>query len=138
MILAPSDFLGRWSIERIIQEARSVEPARFKGVATITETETFWEFSETGELSLPTGAKMHAERKYLWKPNGSGFDVYFDDERFFHRFELGVQAQASHWCDPDQYDVAYDFNAWPKWTSTWNVSGPRKDYVMKSDHQKLT
>ena len=37
-----------------------------------------------------------------------------------------------HLCAPDRYEVAYDFTAWPHWSATWTVEGPRKDYVMTS------
>ncbi|MEP5151847.1 DUF6314 family protein [Planktotalea sp.] len=136
-MLKPSDFLGRWSIDRSITEAHAPNPARFVGSATITEGPVVWVFAEEGTLSLAQGSTMKAERKYLWKSVGNGFDVFFADERFFHRFDLTAQAQASHWCDPDQYDVAYDFSAWPVWSSTWNVAGPRKDYVMQSSFLRL-
>ena len=39
---------------------------------------------------------------------------------------------ADHWCDPDTYKVRYDFREWPLWRAEWRVTGPRKDYVMRS------
>ena len=49
----------------------------------------------------------------------------------FHRVPpLG--GDSGHWCDPDQYDGSYDFSAWPAFTVTWSVRGPRKAYLMSS------
>lgn len=87
-------------------------------------------------MLLPNQHQLKAERRYLWHPVGAGFDIYFDDKRFFHRFDLDVSATAAHWCDPDTYDVAYDLAGWPEWRSTWRVAGPRKDYMMTSTYRR--
>jgi hypothetical protein len=77
---------------------------------------------------------MEAERVYLWRASGAGIEVLFDDGRPFHRID--DSAEAAHWCDPDQYDVTYEFGRWPKWSSRWRVLGPRKDYVMVSNYSR--
>lgn len=133
--LTPSDFLGHWSIARTIQDAKSASTAQFTGTAEIKQGVEDWIYSERGTLVLASGAQFVAERMYFWRPSGAGFDVFFDDKRFFHRFDLVAAAQAQHWCDPDKYEVAYDFSRWPCWQSTWQVSGPRKDYVMQSSYR---
>lgn len=133
--ITPFDFVGDWSIKRTIEDAKSNSTASFVGKAQIVEGHKEWVYSEQGELALATGAQFFAERKYFWHPNETGFDVFFEDKRFFHSFELGSAAQAQHWCDPDQYEVAYEFQQWPIWKSTWQVTGPRKNYVMSSQFQ---
>lgn len=137
MTAKTTDFLGRWSIDRTIEDAQGTGSAHFTGSAVIKECGDIWEFSESGTLSLAQGSVMRAERKYLWRPAGAGFDVFFEDQRFFHHFDLGADAQASHWCDPDQYDVSYDFTDWPNWSSRWNVAGPRKAYIMQSQFRPM-
>lgn len=131
-MISPSDFLGRWTIARDIDDLRSGGIAHFAGIASIEQTNEDWVYTEAGTLDLSTNVQMHAERKYFWRPHTAGFDVFFDDKRFFHSFDLGVSAQATHWCDPDDYKVAYDFSTWPQWQSTWQVEGPRKKYVMRN------
>ena len=55
--------------------------------------------------------------------------MLFPDGRFFHRFRPeGAAAGTDHPCGPDLYRVAYDFAAWPAWSVTFDVSGPRKAY----------
>ena len=84
-------------------------------------------YVETGELVLPSG-RFAATRRYRW---GRDLSVWFDDGRFFHKVPADG-GDAAHWCDPDQYDVHYDFADWPNWQVRWQVRGPRKDYTMVS------
>jgi len=137
MTLVPLDFVGRWTIERQIDDALTSECARFTGNASITRIKGDWLYRETGQLNLASGHQMRAERTYYWRPRSTGFDVFFEDSRFFHRFDLGDTAEARHWCDPDQYEVAYTFSRWPIWKSKWNVAGPSKSYVMQSTFAPL-
>lgn len=131
-MLSPSDFLGAWAIERWIEDARSGQSARFLGEAVIEPKDEDWVYAEHGTLELTTGAPMRAERRYIWRADETGFDIFFSDKRFFHRFDLDPCTQAQHWCDPDDYEVEYDLSNWPVWQSVWRVSGPRKCYVMTS------
>ena len=47
---------------------------------------------------------------------------------------------ALHHCDPDMYNVSYDFTRWSQrkkqWRSVWTVLGPRKDYKMLSSYEQ--
>ena len=78
---------------------------------------------------------MQAERRDLWRQDGSRIVVDFADGRPFHDFRPD-SPEASHRCDPDSYAVRYDFRAWPIWCSTWRVTGPRKDYDMVSTYTR--
>lgn len=132
MSLTSTSFLGRWRIERDIEDSLAQSRAHFSGDAEITKGEGVWHYFERGALKLQNAPEMVSERRYIWKPTAGGIDIYFSDNRFFHRLELTERAQAKHWCDPDQYDVAYDFSDWPRWSSRWTVKGPRKAYTMTS------
>lgn len=135
-MLRPSDFLGSWQIARQIDDALSGTQASFDGIATIEAGAQSWRYVEKGKLALVGAKPMTAERQYIWQADESGIDIHFDDGRFFHRLILGGASPeaptAQHWCDPDQYNVTYDFSKWPCWTSVWQVEGPRKNYVMTS------
>lgn len=136
MSIVPSDFLGRWSIVRTIQEHEAQAAATFEGVAEIIDAGNAWNYSETGTLTLQQGGAFQAERTYIWRPNGQTIDTYFSDGRYFHTIELSAKPKTSHWCDPDQYEVRYDFSAWPAWAAQWDVVGPRKNYRMVSAFRK--
>jgi len=129
-------FLGTWQITREIHDAKAGARAQFAGSAQITVAGARWRYAESGQLTLAGGASFHAARVYLWQPFAQRIDVSFEDGRFFHTIALAApdsgRAEASHWCDPDQYDVSYDLSAWPVWRATWRVRGPKKDYQMTS------
>ncbi|MEM9438207.1 MAG: DUF6314 family protein, partial [Pseudomonadota bacterium] len=70
-------------------------------------------------------------RRYWWKPMEGGFDIHFEDGKPFHELQF-ASPTAQHFCDPDTYDVRYDFRDFPTWRSTWDVRGPKKQYRMTS------
>lgn len=138
MSLRPAKFLGLWHIERNIEDSLSGNTSYFTGQAEILEQGKDWLYAERGQLKMQGAPSMTAERRYIWRANAGGIDVYFEDRRFFHRISLADAASAAHWCDPDQYDVRYDFSDWPFWNSVWSVSGPKKNYSMRSSYSAIS
>ena len=126
-----ADFLGRWEITRTITPADG-PPASFTGHGTWRAEAAGAIYTETGVLQLHGAAPMTAERKYLWDDDLS---VRFEDGRPFHTVPADG-GQATHFCDPDTYHVTYDFSDWPAFTVRYDVTGPRKDYVMISRYQR--
>ncbi|WP_127900480.1 DUF6314 family protein [Solirhodobacter olei] len=132
------DFAGRWQLTRCILDRRAGAEGRFEGTATLTPGGAGLAYAETGLLTLGTAPPMTAERRYFWAEAPGGLiAVRFADGRPFHGFDpaTGTPA-ASHWCDPDDYRVAYDLTRWPEWQATWDVTGPRKDYRMESFYRR--
>ena len=130
------DFQGRWRLERRIENALGPE-AVFQGHAEFTADAAGLVLDETGRLALAGQGAFQAERRYLWRQEGAAIAVFFADGRPFHRFDPGAElAEAAHWCDPDSYEVRYDFAAWPLWRSEWRVTGPHKDYLMRSVYHR--
>ncbi len=134
MRLRLSDFAGEWTLAREIAQP-GAGLARFEGRVCFTPDGTGLAYHETGTLTLPGAAPMRAERAYLWREEGAEIVVLFSDGRPFHRFDPAMPA-AHHWCDPDDYRVRYHFAAWPDWRAEWRVTGPRKDYVMRSRYRR--
>lgn len=130
------DFQGLWRIERVIEDRLAGQRGSFEGRATLAPAGDHWLWSETGQLRLGAGAPFAASRRYLWRAKAGGIAVLFEDGRPFHSFDPKGRPEAHHWCDPDDYQVAYDFSDWPEWRATWQVRGPRKDYVMQSLHRR--
>jgi len=130
-----ADFAGTWTIRREIRDFRAGSTLRFDGVAKFAGETAALVYVETGRVHLPDGHVLAASRRYLWRAVAAGIAVQFENGRPFHSFSLaGSRATATHHCDPDTYDVAYDFSQWPLWRATWRVSGPRKHYEMVSDY----
>lgn len=121
------DFEGQWEIDRTITHVDGTM-ARFRGRAIWTPQDEGLAYEETGQLQIGNGRPVMATRRYFWT---SDLAVLFEDGRFFHQVPASG-GETTHWCDPDQYVVFYDFSEFPKFTVTWNVKGPRKDYEMTS------
>ncbi len=129
-----AEFEGNWGLVRRIDDARAGAVSHFEGEARFTPDGAGLAYHETGLLHLPGAAPMRAERRYLWRAVPEGIAVQYEDGRPFHLIRAGqAQAEDSHDCAPDRYDVRYDFSAWPDWQQIWQVSGPRKDYHLVSN-----
>jgi len=125
------DFLGSWTLERDIVQADGGQ-GRFDGTAVWSETTAGALHAESGTLHLPGQGSFAAARRYVWTAD---LTVFFDDGRFFHRVPP-EGGDAAHWCDPDRYEVHYDFTGWPDWQTVWRVRGPRKDYTMTTRYRR--
>lgn len=118
-----------WSLTRVINDHRQKAVTNFAGTAVIAAGT----YQESGRMTLANGQALQSTRRYLWRDTASGIEVCFQDGSYFHTIPKdAAHGQAAHFCDPDQYDVAYDFSTWPEWTATWTVIGPQKDYKMVS------
>ena len=126
-----ADFEGRWLVNRRIENAVGPD-ASFQGAVDFIPDDAGLMMREVGEMAVDGQPPLRATRDYRWCDADDGIDVYFDDGRFFHRIGQGACPEDRHDCAPDLYRVTYDFSAWPEWTSLWRVTGPRKDYVMRT------
>lgn len=128
------DFAGLWSMAREIEDFRADACSELTGTCEFVSHDQggFWQ-EERGLLHLPGRDKpLQAERRYLWRAAVAPAEeiaVFFDDGRFFHSFDPNAATpEADHACDPDSYQVRYEFGDWPNWSASWRVTGPRKDY----------
>lgn len=132
-------FAGSWTLRRDIFDVDSQWLGKFRGRAQFSpDGQGCLSYHEEGQLRFGGLAAMTATRDYIWTfPGGSQVAVLFDDARPFHRFDAALpRAKASHYCDPDDYAVTYDFSRWPEWRAEWRVEGPRKDYRMVSIYER--
>ncbi|MEO0774855.1 MAG: DUF6314 family protein [Pseudomonadota bacterium] len=136
MLRGLQDFIGDWVVTRTIDD-RLGPPGRFEGTANFNPDEGGLHYTETGQLTLGDGPSFSATRTYLWRSAAPLIEVLFPDHRPFHRFDPNAGgAGERHYCDPDIYDVIYEFSDWPHWTTTWTVTGPRKDYTMRTEFNR--
>ncbi|WP_380052880.1 DUF6314 family protein [Falsihalocynthiibacter sp. SS001] len=131
MVFSPelADFRGEWILNRQITSDIAGQSGEFEGRAIFAPHPDGLAYHEAGKLRMAGGGTLQAERRYLWREVNGQIEVLFEDGRAFHKFG---DNSATHYCDPDIYRVTYDFTEWPRWTSAWRVTGPRKDYVMTS------
>lgn len=129
------DFEGLWQLVRRIEQDDAPD-ADLRGTATLHPNEAGMSYREAGRLRVGDQPPINAERRYIWRSRPGGvIEVLFEDGRPFHRIDPD-DPQDRHWCDPDMYAVSYDFSAWPDWSSTWQVRGPRKSYRMVSEYRR--
>ncbi|RME14657.1 MAG: trigger factor [Alphaproteobacteria bacterium] len=132
------EFEGRWRIARRIEDHWMGRTGLFEGVARFHPDGAGLVLDEVGELRLPQEVPMVARRRYLWREEGDALAVLYEDGSPFHRIAHGAPVvQAWHGCDPDDYEVTYNFTRWPAWRMVWRVRGPRKDYTSISDFTRL-
>lgn len=137
--LALDDFLGAWSLDRRIDDKLTESTGHLAGKAEFTWDGDALVYREEGALRFDGQPPFTASRTYVWsaRPEG-GVEIAFEDGRPFHHFTFDRgRPEATHMCDPDMYHVTYDFLHWPKWSGTWRVQGPRKNYCMRSRYQRL-
>ena len=126
----PGAFRGTWRLHRTINDRLAGQQLTGQGTATLGPD---WLWSERLTLTWPDGQHTDGLRRYRWVPQGRAIAILFEDDRPFHKLVLGqLHWAAQHDCEPDTYMGRYDFSDWPRWQVTWQVHGPRKDYLMVS------
>jgi hypothetical protein len=136
--LSAEDFQQAFRFVREIEDARAGQVLQAEGVVRFTPDTAGLVYQESGHLRVPGHAPMQTERRYLWRFDTTGVAVFFEDGRPFHRFvPAGWGNGTDHPCGADHYRVVYDFSGWPRWWATWQVTGPRKDYVSRTEHMPL-
>lgn len=136
-MLLPSDFLGDWRVERLIEDRRAGKAGRFDGRLRFAPRDGGLLYREDGWLRVGDAPPLAASRAYLWRWDGGEVRAFFPDGRPFHRFRPeGRGLGTDHPCGADLYRVAYDFTRWPDWEAAWDVAGPAKDYRLLTTHRR--
>jgi hypothetical protein len=116
--------------------------------------DTDYLYFETTEFTTSTGLRLSGTQRYIYRyaELQDKIEVFFTNRdeaasvgSFFHRVDiktpdtLGLlpwKAEASHFCSPDTYEVAYTFvfngPDLEKWKIEYEVRGPKKDYSMET------
>lgn len=130
-------FAGRWRVQRLILDRHSGRTGRFQGLAEFTACDNGLDYREDGLMQFPGVPPMQATRRYLWRETDGLVGVWFEDGRFFHAFDPShPRPRAHHDCPPDVYDVTYDFRDPHRWSSRWDVRGPRKDHAIETIYRR--
>jgi hypothetical protein len=136
-VIALADLEGRWTLDRRIDDRRAGLTGRLTGTCVWRPDGQGLVQHETGILHYGDAAPIRAERRYLWRADGEGLAVFFEDGRPFHRIGPG-RTSDTHDCAPDTYDVTYVFDGPAAFSTTWAVAGPRKDQVIHSLYTRET
>src|ERR1700761_1156413 len=121
--------VGTWELLRSIDNGASMT-----GAASFADLGGGrLDYREQGQLRLPDGQCVDAERRYVFEEHADGFSVWFAETplRLFHRVALSqtgpnLTGNAIHLCGDDRYGSRYAFNADGSFVIAHDVSGPRK------------
>jgi hypothetical protein len=130
---------GSWLLRRSIDNGASMN-----GVALFTDLGAGrLDYREHGQLRLPDGQVIDAERHYIFTDDADGFSVWFAETppRLFHRVVLShvgpsLIGEATHICGDDRYDSRYEFHADGTFAIRHAVRGPRKHYDITTRYRR--
>ena len=125
--MEPTDLLGTWRLERVIDDRQLGETSRVDGSLALAETgpgEVSWE--ERASWHRPDG-DVAVRRGLRIVRTDDGWWVRFGDGRDFHPWTPGEEVV--HDCAPDTYRGRVSGTT-RAWTIVWDVTGPGKDYTM--------
>jgi len=130
---------GLWDLDRTISGGGTMlGKAEFSA-----RTPGVLHYLETGELSLNSGYVGKVHREYFYCLEEDHIHVSFADaapgERTFLRLRPGaadlggdLQAHDTHYCGNDVYEASYSFESARRIVVAIQVTGPEKDYVIRT------
>jgi len=132
--------VGSWELRRSIDNG-----ATMTGRASFTDLRGGrLDYHEQGQLRLPDGQLIDAERRYVFEEHADGFSVWFAETppRLFHRVVLGhggssLMGEATHLCGDDRYDGRYEFHSDGSFAVQHAVTGLRKRYSINTTYRRV-
>jgi hypothetical protein len=130
---------GDWDVIRQISDRRIGQEGWFRGRARFLPSADgqLLQYTEDGELEFGSH-RGPASRSLIIaaRPDGTA-DVRFADGRDFYRLDLRSGSwQAEHPCRADQYMVTVTRLDAESFTETWQVTGPDKDYELRTSYRR--
>ena len=132
--------LGRWSVERTVYDRRAEVEGRFRGTVDFRTAHIPGVVLQEDEGRLTwNGKAFPASRSLRRRARADGTaSVEFADGRPFHALDLRTGAWSTvHPCAPDRYEGSFAACSADEWHQEWRVSGPAKDQLLRSVHQRL-
>lgn len=131
-IADPRSLSGRWTLSRTINDRLADEQSTVTGFTELTvinDEHITWH--ETGTL-LRGAQELPVQRTLNVVVRDAQWIVTFDDGRYFHPWLPGTVVE--HPCGADHYVGTIEVGPEPvtEWTVQWDVTGPHKNYTMKS------
>jgi len=129
---------GGWAVNREMTDAQGRRVGTFSGRATFhggdSDVLTHEEVGATKAYGFE-GTSRQARR---YERCGAGARVYFGDGTFFHRLDLTTGlGTAAHACGNDMYRGSFIVFSENTWAATWDVTGPHKAHIVKSEYSRL-
>jgi len=132
---------GSWELDRSIS---GDAPSLFQGDGNFTLLlPTLLHYKEEGEMRV-NGHRLFAYKEYYYSLKDGHISVFFDlkFKRLFHKIDFfkckdkGLIGEGVHLCSKDRYATRYFFSGNEQFSTTCEVLGPKKDYVIASCYKK--
>ncbi len=123
----PFVLVGTWRLDRVIDDRRPDQRSRISGtleLRVLDEERIQWDEQGTWHR---LDREVAVRRRLFLEQTAHGWWVRFEDGADFHPWAPGETFV--HECAPDTYRG--EVSGTPeRWTVTWEVTGPGKDYTM--------
>lgn len=127
----PLSLEGRWEFDRRIDDRLAGEHGTVTGTAEfVNESDGRVRWTERGIMAWQA-RNVPVSRTLFLELRDDGWFVTFEDRRDFHRWIPGEVVD--HPCNADLYRGLVAATQTDRWTMTWEVRGPAKDYTMVTD-----
>lgn len=143
----PRALAGTWQLHRTIDDRVAEATGTVTGTTEIeVADEDRLRWSESGIMDwhgrqVPITRVLHLVRRpVLEQPTADAWFVLFDDGRDFHPWVTGERVE--HPCGADLYRGRIDveraesgrqhLSPLERWTVKWDVTGPAKDYTLRT------
>jgi hypothetical protein len=128
---------GRWRIARRISDARLGLAGRLAGWADFVPSDDGLIHDEEGDLRFGAYQGPVTRRYHLVIDAPSAGMVRHADGSLFHALDLGSgRADILHRCGEDHYRGRYRVLDQDRFTVSWQVTGPRKQYRLATLHRR--
>lgn len=128
---------GRWRIARRISDARADMTGRLTGWAVFTPSADGLVHDEAGDLSFGAYRGPVTRTYHLAIESPSTGIVRHADGSLFHALNLmSGMADILHACGDDRYRGRYRVLDGNRFSVSWEVTGPRKQYRLATLHRR--
>ncbi|MEH0109043.1 DUF6314 family protein [Tersicoccus sp. MR15.9] len=134
-------FVGRWSMERRLDDRRAGRAYTVTGTALFrtTDVDGVLAYEETGELAGDGQPPAPVQRQLTWHDEGGARVLlrFADGREYLHLDLSDGHADGVHPCAPDTYLSTLTVEDDDAWSETWDVTGPAKDYTALTRYRRL-
>lgn len=120
---APDALIGRWSLQRRLQDRPSGRFGRAEGVLTVSADDFGTRWAERGRLTLGEYTGEFTRTLFTRQVDGRWW-MTFHDGRPFHPWQPGLRVE--HPCRDDLYRGGVWIIDPDRFRMWWDVSGPNK------------
>jgi hypothetical protein len=129
---------GAWCIKREIRDRRLGIDGSLSGSAVFLPIDGGLRYREEGTLTFGDyEGESSRELTFRTTVSPDRMAVFFPDNRHFYDLDMTcMAASAVHHCPPDIYEVETEIGDTSYWTQTWQIAGPRKNLVIRTEFSR--